>query len=68
MKRQAAVRWVNAVNAEGSFGRWAYAVAKKPGEVGKRVEEARGSWTVDPQAAGGVGYRSVWPGGRRARR
>jgi len=43
VKRQAAVRCVNAVNAEGSFGRWAYAVAKKPGEVGGKVEEAAAS-------------------------
>jgi len=31
VKRQAAVRWVAAVNAEGSFRRWAYAAAKRPG-------------------------------------
>jgi type III restriction enzyme len=42
VKRQAAARWVAAVNAEGSFGRWAYAVAKKPTEVGMLVEEAGG--------------------------
>jgi len=40
IKAQAAHRWVAAVNAEGSYGRWAYAVAKKPTEVGERVEEA----------------------------
>ena len=33
VKRSAALRWVNAVNAEGSFGRWNYAVAKKPSDV-----------------------------------
>ncbi len=29
IKRAAADRWVNAVNAEGSFGEWFYRVAKK---------------------------------------
>ena len=34
VKRAAAERWVAAVNAEGSCGEWAYAVAKKTTEVG----------------------------------
>jgi len=33
VKRQAAERWVAAVNAEGSFGRWGYEVAKRPSDV-----------------------------------
>ncbi len=33
VKRQAAERWVAAVNAEASFGRWSYAVAKAPADV-----------------------------------
>jgi type III restriction enzyme len=33
IKKQAADRWVAAVNAEGSFGKWAYEVARKPGDV-----------------------------------
>ena len=33
IKAQAAKRWVNAVNADGQFGQWAYRVAWKPGEV-----------------------------------
>jgi type III restriction enzyme len=40
VKRAAAERWVNAVNAEGSYGRWAYRVAKKPTDVAGRIEEA----------------------------
>ena len=40
VKRQAAERWVAAVNADGTYGHWAYAVAKKPTEVGRLVEEA----------------------------
>lgn len=39
VKAQAAQRWVDAVNADGTYGRWAYAVARKPEEVRKRVEE-----------------------------
>jgi type III restriction enzyme len=33
IKAQAAGRWVRAVNADGRFGAWRYAVARKPGEV-----------------------------------
>jgi type III restriction enzyme len=40
VKAQAAMRWVEAVNAEGSFGTWSYAMARKPEEVAKRIEEA----------------------------
>lgn len=39
VKAQAARRWVEAVNAEGSFGQWLYAVARKPEEVGKKISE-----------------------------
>lgn len=40
---QAARRWVEAVNAEGSYGLWIYAVAHKPEEGAKRIEEAIGA-------------------------
>ena len=30
VKQQAALRWVNAVNADGSYGRWFYAMACRP--------------------------------------
>lgn len=40
VKSAAAERWVNAVNAEGSYGRWAYAVAKKTTEVASLVSVA----------------------------
>ncbi len=33
VKAEAAQRWVNAVNAEGSFGRWGYAIVHDPREV-----------------------------------
>jgi type III restriction enzyme len=33
VKKAAALRWVNAVNAESSFGCWGYEVAKKPSDV-----------------------------------
>jgi type III restriction enzyme len=39
VKRQAAQRWVDAVNAEGSYGRWYYEIAMKPQDVGKRIDE-----------------------------
>jgi type III restriction enzyme len=38
VKRQAAERWVSAVNAEGSYGRWAYRVAKSVGDIAKHVD------------------------------
>src|SRR3990170_2060062 len=40
IKAQAAKRWVDAVNADGSYGIWKYALARKPEEVGKRIDEA----------------------------
>jgi type III restriction enzyme len=40
IKRAAAERWVNAVNAEGSHGHWAYRLAKKPGDVPAKIDEA----------------------------
>jgi type III restriction enzyme len=33
VKRAAAKRWVEAVNAEGSYGQWQYEVAKKIGDI-----------------------------------
>ena len=35
----AAYHWVNAVNAEGSFGVWRYAVARRPNEVPQKIDE-----------------------------
>ena len=40
VKAQAAVRWVNAVNADGNYGRWKYAVATKPEHIARCIEEA----------------------------
>ncbi|MGH7780841.1 MAG: BPTD_3080 family restriction endonuclease [Candidatus Binataceae bacterium] len=39
VKEQAARRWVDAVNADGSYGRWAYAVAKKPADVKQLISD-----------------------------
>ncbi|MBI3326617.1 MAG: hypothetical protein HYZ81_07940 [Nitrospinae bacterium] len=39
VKQQAAIRWANALNAEGSYGRWQYRMARKPEDVRKRIEE-----------------------------
>jgi type III restriction enzyme len=33
IKTAAAKRWVDAVNADGTYGNWAYAVAKRPTDV-----------------------------------
>ena len=39
VKAQAAQRWVAAINADGQYGRWHYAVAYRPEEVQQRLEE-----------------------------
>jgi len=43
VKRAAAERWVAAVNAEGSYGRWAYRIAKKTTEVSGIITAASGN-------------------------
>ena len=40
VKKAAAERWVAAVNAEGSFGTWKYAIAKNPTEVKGLIDVA----------------------------
>ena len=42
VKTQAARRRVDAVNAEGSFGRWGYAILRDPKEAGAVLEAAVG--------------------------
>lgn len=42
IKKQAAERWVNAVNAEGSYGRWRYAMVNRPEDVHERIEQEVG--------------------------
>jgi type III restriction enzyme len=42
-KRQAAIRWVNAVNNDGRYGRWAYDMITDPSDVPatlKRIVES----------------------------
>jgi len=43
VKAQAAQRWVDAVNAEGSFGRWGYAIVREPKETAGVIE----AWTAE---------------------
>ena len=43
VKRAAAERWVQAVNAEGSFGAWKFAMAKKVSEVPALIAGASGN-------------------------
>ena len=40
IKAQAAHRWVAAVNADGQHGQWMYAIAHRPEDVGKHIQEA----------------------------
>ena len=39
VKASAACRWVDAVTADGTFGRWFYAVAEKPEDVNERISD-----------------------------
>ena len=40
VKSQAAQRWVRAVNADGGFGTWDYAMVSDMGKVGEAVSRA----------------------------
>ena len=40
VEAQAAERWVRAVNADGMFGEWSYAVARQVSEVGGAIDRA----------------------------
>ena len=40
MKAAAAERWVKAVNADGTYGDWQYAIAMKPEEVHSLLDRA----------------------------
>ena len=46
IKAQAAERWVNAVNADGSYGRWSYKVCKKLDEVKANIDAAVGEMNL----------------------
>ena len=39
VKKAAAERWIAAVNSDNKYGRWQYAIAKKPEEVHRIIEE-----------------------------
>ncbi len=41
IKAHAAERWVAAVNAEGTYGKWIYAIARKPEEVAGIIAKAQ---------------------------
>jgi len=38
VKRAAAERWAAAVSADGTYGRWFYAVSRAPSEVGGIID------------------------------
>jgi len=40
IKQAAAERWVAAVNADGTYGKWAYKMVKKPTDVAGVVQAA----------------------------
>jgi type III restriction enzyme len=52
VKVAAAHRWVDAVNAEGSFGSWCYAVAHNPNDVPHTIDEMAKQTTAVPSVAG----------------
>jgi type III restriction enzyme len=52
VKRAAAERWVAAVNADGSFGRWRYQLVKKPSDTGLVLTEELGATKPISASAG----------------
>ena len=40
IKQQAALRWVSAVNSDGTFGHWAYAMVSRPEDIPGAIERA----------------------------
>jgi type III restriction enzyme len=46
VKVAAARRWVDAVNADGSFGRWSYAIARNPNDVPSLIDQALAGLTA----------------------
>jgi type III restriction enzyme len=40
VKRRAAQRWVDAVNAEGSYGNWQYALTNRIGDISRLIRDA----------------------------
>jgi type III restriction enzyme len=46
VKVAAARRWVDAVNADGSFGRWSYAIARNPNDVPSLIDQAPAGLTA----------------------
>jgi type III restriction enzyme len=40
VKAQAAQKWVEAVNADRTYGRWAYALARRPADVKPLMADA----------------------------
>lgn len=46
VKAQAAQRWVDAVNADRTYGRWAYAMVKRPADTKQAIVDAGASATV----------------------
>ena len=40
IKAQAAERWVNAINADGRYGEWRYAMVRDPGDVAGAISQA----------------------------
>jgi hypothetical protein len=47
VKRAAAERWVAAVNAEDSYGSWAFALVKKTTDVSEAITKIVSSFTAE---------------------
>jgi type III restriction enzyme len=48
VKANAAIRWVDAVNACGQYGHWAYVICRKPTDVGKAIDDVYKQATALP--------------------
>ena len=54
VKSAAAERWVAAVNADGSFGRWRFVLIKKPSDIGPALTAAMATANEAVSASAGV--------------
>lgn len=55
IKQAAAQRWVAAVNADGTFGRWAYAIVRRTDAIRSTLQQVRDTAATASSPAGAVG-------------
>ena len=56
VKRAAAERWVAAMNADGTYGRWAYGMARKTTEVTELITTAADDQAVRTESQSAISF------------